>query len=114
VPYLDYRFVEYLLGLKEDLKIHAGETKRLQKTALGSYSTANIVNRKDKIGFGTPLDDWMNSTPWKKRTSDSVSYLCSQFPEVFTTDFLYKLSYTGYHRWKVNQLASWHQQFIAP
>jgi asparagine synthase (glutamine-hydrolysing) len=113
VPYLDFRFVEYLLGLKADLKIHAGETKRLQKAALGYYSTPTILNRTDKIGFGTPLDDWMNSTDWKNHTIDSVNYLCSHFPEIFTTDFLDKLTYTGYHRWKVNQLASWHQQFIA-
>lgn len=114
VPYLDFRLVEYLLGLEDGLKIHAGETKRLQKATLGSYTTQKILNRTDKIGFGTPLDEWMSSTPWKKRTTESANYLSSHFPEIFSADFLDKLTYTGYHRWKVNQLASWHRQFMVP
>lgn len=57
VPYLDYRLIEYVLSLPEEVKIKAGETKYLQKNSVGKYSIPEIVNRKDKIGFATPEDD---------------------------------------------------------
>ncbi|GAI77322.1 unnamed protein product, partial [marine sediment metagenome] len=65
VPYLDYRLIEYLLGVSQDLKIRDGETKYLQKKVLGKYTTTEILNRKDKIGFGTPGDEWMLSEAWQ-------------------------------------------------
>jgi asparagine synthase (glutamine-hydrolysing) len=59
VPYLDYRFVEYLLKVPEKHKISQGENKLLQKRSLGEYTIDMILNRKDKIGFGTPMEDWI-------------------------------------------------------
>ena len=50
VPYLDYRLVEYLLSVSEELKIKNGETKYLQKMALKQYTAAEILERTDKIG----------------------------------------------------------------
>lgn len=57
VPYLDYRLIEYVLALPEEIKIRAGETKYLQKNSVGKYSIPEIVNRKDKIGFATPENE---------------------------------------------------------
>ncbi len=62
VPYLDYRLIEYVLSLPEEIKIKAGETKYLQKNSVGKYSIPEIVNRKDKIGFATPEREWMGKT----------------------------------------------------
>ena len=64
VPYLDHRLVEYILSVPEEYKISQGETKRLQKAALGQYTTQEILSRKDKIGFGTPRDEWMLEPRW--------------------------------------------------
>lgn len=110
VPYLDYRLVEYLLGVTEDLKIRNGETKYLQKKVLGKYTTPEILNRKDKIGFGTPGDQWMLSEAWQKGTTESYSALTEAFPGVFVKNA--GLPEKGFDRWKVTQLFTWRNLFL--
>lgn len=83
VPYLDYRLVEYVLGLPEQLKIQAGETKYLQKKALEKYTIPEILNRTDKIGFGTPGDEWMMTDKWQQLTQKSYAHLSGTFPDIF-------------------------------
>ncbi len=111
VPYLDYRLVEYILGISEELKIHGGETKYLQKTALGKYTIPEILNRKDKIGFGTPGAEWMLTENWKRLTKESYTDLTESFPEIFKKDV--NLPEKGFDRWKINQLNTWKNIFIA-
>lgn len=111
VPYLDYRLVEKLLSVPANFKIHAGETKRLQKSSLGRYTTPLILSRKDKIGFGTPMQDWLATPEWRKQTQISAHYCEEAFPEIFKKDFINSLSEAGFNRWKINQFALWHQMF---
>jgi len=101
VPYLDYRLIEYLLGVSQDLKIRGGETKYLQKKALGNYTITEILNRRDKIGFGTPGDEWMLSEMWGKLTLESYRDLTEAFPGVFIKNA--HLPEKGFDRWKINQ-----------
>ena len=105
VPYLDHRLVEYTLGVPEDLKIKNGETKYLQKKSLHQYTVPEILNRKDKIGFGTPGDDWMAAEKWQDRTAESYRHLSERFPDVFIKNM--PLPASGFDRWKMNQLATW-------
>jgi asparagine synthase (glutamine-hydrolysing) len=109
VPYLDHRLVEYILGVPEDLKIKNGETKYLQKKALHQYTVPEILNRRDKIGFGTPGEEWMAAKNWQARTSESYRRLSEKFPEVFIRNM--KLPTGGFDRWKINQLATWCHTF---
>lgn len=111
VPYLDYRLVEYLLGVSEELKIRHGETKYLQKKALGRYTVSHILSRKDKIGFGTPGDEWMLSEGWQKLTRESHRGLIEAFPEIFKKND--SLPAKGFDRWKINQLATWRHIFLS-
>jgi len=108
LPYLDYRFVEYALTIPQELKISRGENKLLQKRSLGKYTIKEILERKDKIGFGTPGEMWMQTPRWKERTADNYVYLCEKFPGVFKRGAALKNNL--YERWKVNQLAVWHRQ----
>ena len=105
VPYLDYRLVEYILGISEKYKIHAGETKYLQKKALGKYTVPDILNRKDKLGFETPVDNWMRQPSWSELTADNFSDLKKSFPEIFVKNA--PVPEKGYDCWKINQLATW-------
>jgi asparagine synthase (glutamine-hydrolysing) len=105
VPYLDYRLIEYILGISEKYKIQAGETKYLQKKALGKYTVPDILNRKDKFGFETPVDTWMRQPSWNELTADNFFALKKSFPEIFVKDAT--VPKKGYDRWKINQLATW-------
>ena len=107
VPYLDYRLVEYVLTVSDDLKIHAGVTKHLQKLALGHYTIPDILNRTDKIGFGTPMDEWMSTAQWTGFTDENYRYLTETFPDIIVKTK--QLPSAGNQRWKLNQLAAWHQ-----
>lgn len=110
VPYLDYRLVEYLLSVPGKLKIRDGETKYLQKLSLGQYTVPKILDRTDKIGFGTPGEEWMLTDSWKKLTMDNYSTLSNTFPEVFRKNM--QLPEKGFDRWKINQLAIWKDIFL--
>jgi asparagine synthase (glutamine-hydrolysing) len=109
VPYLDHRLVEYMLGVPENLKIQGGETKYLQKKALGKYTIPEILNRTDKIGFGTPGDEWMLTDAWQKLTRESYTDVQSAFPGIFKQDAC--LPEKGFDRWKINQLSIWKNIF---
>ncbi len=104
VPYLDHRLIEYCLSIPEQYKIHRGENKLLQKQAVGKYSVPEITNRLDKIGFGTPCEEWMSTNVWKNLTKANYSYLTKTFPEIFRKNV--NLSPKS-ESWKINQLATW-------
>lgn len=111
LPYLDYRLVEFMLSVPAERKITHGENKLLQKKALGKYTIPEILSRKDKIGFGTPGEEWMRTPEWKKFTEENYAYCRETFPHIFHPEA--RLKYDLYERWKINQIALWHKQNYA-
>lgn len=105
VPYLDHRLIEYVLGLSSTFKIKNGETKHLQKNALKEYTTTKILDRMDKIGFGTPGEEWMRTSKWESLTNESYSDLNKRFKGLLKYDV--QLPEKGFDRWKINQLSAW-------
>ncbi|MFX0195743.1 MAG: asparagine synthase (glutamine-hydrolyzing) [Candidatus Hodarchaeota archaeon] len=59
VPFLDYRFVEYVFSLPSKQKIRQGMTKYAFRNAMKGILPERIRLRPDKIGFETPLDRWI-------------------------------------------------------
>lgn len=59
VPYLDYRFVEYVCALPLDQKIRRGVTKIALRNAIRGIVPESIRCRMDKMGFVTPEEVWM-------------------------------------------------------
>jgi asparagine synthase (glutamine-hydrolysing) len=59
VPFLDYRLVEFTLGLPSSFKILEGKTKFILREALGRYLPDSVKNRTDKMGFVTPEQLWI-------------------------------------------------------
>lgn len=60
VPFLDYRFVEFAASIPDCYKIHNGWTKFIAREAMQSSLPANILWRKDKMGFPVPEKYWFN------------------------------------------------------
>ena len=60
VPLLDYRLVEFALGLDEKLKNNNGQMKYLLKQVLFDYVPKEIFDRP-KWGFGIPLNKWLKT-----------------------------------------------------
>ncbi|HEX6532891.1 MAG TPA: asparagine synthase (glutamine-hydrolyzing) [Nitrospira sp.] len=59
VPFLDYRLVEFVLGLPDDLKIAGATTKRVLREAMRGVLPEKIRIRTDKIGFATAEEAWV-------------------------------------------------------
>ncbi|MDD4138138.1 MAG: asparagine synthase C-terminal domain-containing protein, partial [Methanoregula sp.] len=59
VPFLDYRFVEYVASLPLGQKIRNGVTKRVLRSAIKGIIPGSIRCRMDKMGFVTPEEIWM-------------------------------------------------------
>lgn len=57
VPFLDYKLVEFVLGVKDEYK-YPHTPKKLLTDALGDLLPDNIVNRP-KMGFTLPWKDWL-------------------------------------------------------
>ena len=60
LPFLDYRFVEFALGLPTRVKLNKGWTKWPLRAAAQDLLPATICWRKDKIGFAAPDQLWLN------------------------------------------------------
>jgi asparagine synthase (glutamine-hydrolysing) len=61
VPFLDHPFVELVLSLPTDFKIHDGWSKYVQRQASQGLLPSEIVWRRDKLGFTTPQQAWKNA-----------------------------------------------------
>ena len=59
VPFLDYRLVEFTLGLPDEYKIANGETKRVLRAGMHGILPERVRKRIDKMGFVTPEHVWL-------------------------------------------------------
>ena len=61
LPFLDYRIVEFLLGLPPEQKIQRGMTKAVYRRAMKSVLPTSVLSRTDKMGFVTPEEIWIKN-----------------------------------------------------
>jgi asparagine synthase (glutamine-hydrolysing) len=59
LPFLDYRLVEFTLGLPDDHKLSRGMTKRVLREAMADFLPEGVRKRVDKMGFFTPESIWV-------------------------------------------------------
>jgi asparagine synthase (glutamine-hydrolysing) len=73
LPFLDYRLVEYILGLPSDQKIYKGQTKYILRKEMQNILPEYIRNRQSKVGFDTPEDEWFREPYFIEYISDIIS-----------------------------------------
>ncbi len=59
VPLLDHPIVELAATIPSNIKFKDGEMKYIFKQAIRPYIPEAILGRQDKMGFPTPLSEWM-------------------------------------------------------
>lgn len=59
VPFLDYRLVEFLFSVSADQKIGKSRTKYILLESMKEYLPPEIYNRRNKIGFETPIEKYL-------------------------------------------------------
>jgi len=62
VPFLDYRLVEFVLGLPDEFKLAEGVTKKVLRTGMSGVLPDAIRDRMDKLGFVTAEEVWVRES----------------------------------------------------
>lgn len=60
VPIINHKLIEYVAKIPENMKIEKGNPKSLLKNSFKKDIPEEIINRKDKMGFPVPLNNWFN------------------------------------------------------
>jgi asparagine synthase (glutamine-hydrolysing) len=60
MPLMDWRLVTFALALPPEAKIGGGQTKRVLRDAMAGLLPKSILQRRQKIGFNSPMIEWFN------------------------------------------------------
>lgn len=105
LPFLDYRIVEFAIGLKAEEKIHKGWTKYLVRKASRNIIPESIAWRKNKIGFEPPMEQWFKENDvFLKEIGESpiIRAICRGIPENISDKNLL---------WKLVNISRWSKLF---
>ncbi|MDA1354291.1 MAG: asparagine synthase (glutamine-hydrolyzing) [bacterium] len=115
LPFLDYRLVEHILGLRDDQKIRDGVTKWVLRQSEAPRLPNKILNRMDKMGFVTAEKKWLKEEPelFISELNKAKQILapiidCDQFDEYIRSVSNGKITFSP---WKVICLARWMRRF---
>lgn len=71
MPFMDYRLVSYAFSLPWESKVKNGYSKSIIRDAMKGIVTDEVRLRKTKIGFNTPIVDWIKGG-WKEYLLDVI------------------------------------------
>lgn len=117
LPFMDYRLVEFVFSLVDDLKIQDGETKAVLRRATRGILPQEVLNRQRKIGFATPEAKW-----FQERSADLLRDgqrdAQALFPLYFVGDELTRLFAKNHTdpvirraQWRILALSRWAQVY---
>jgi len=112
VPFLDHKFVEFVMSIPSGMKTKNGTQKYILKKALKGVIPDAIIHRK-KQGFGVPIHEWFFDKLGERAHSEVLSFAGST--DYFNMDeiktILREDKYTR-SRWYLLNLALWWKMFI--
>ncbi len=120
VPFLDHRLVERTLTLPDEDIIYRGHTKHILREAMKGIMPETIRLRMDKIGFGTPQDEWFRGAIFRDYIealicSDSFRSRGLMDMEKVKTIYRHHLARKGNYGneiWKWIHLENWYRKYI--
>ncbi len=117
-PYLDHRLVEYAINLPHTYKIQNGLTKYVLREAIKDLLPLEVYNRKEKIGFAIPYNNF-NTDIFKKQLYDLLNHTLDE-----NLQFINKQKFMDSHFsksvgskldwrfWKTISIIFWFNKFI--
>jgi asparagine synthase (glutamine-hydrolysing) len=115
VPLLDHRIVELVTSMPPGMKFKGAEMKYILKRAVGDLLPAEILDRKEKMGFPVPLHLWAKNRAGEFFKDILFSKACRE-REIFNHDEIEKLvdneNAFGRRLWGIINLELWFQTFI--
>ena len=114
VPLLDHPLIEFAATIPSDVKFKDGTMKHVFKNALGDVLPRSIRERTDKMGFPTPVNEWVRG-PAREFVFDTLSSRAARSRElVDNRKVLAKLESEGKfgrNLWGLLSLELWQQAF---
>jgi len=108
VPFADdVELVDFIFSIEGKAKIKHGVSKYLLREATKTYVPQQIYNRKDKVGFETPVAKWLR--PHKQQVVDSIiaqlefvnkDYLVSNYELILNEKPSFLLRLYSFSVWK--------------
>lgn len=116
VPLLDKRIVDLMTSMPPPMKFQSGRTKHVLKRAVRHLLPNKILNRKDKMGFPVPLNEWMKGGIVREFVSDTLLARSSIERGIFQPDALHSMidsqGVGSRQLWGALSLELWHKRFI--
>lgn len=120
VPFLDYRLVENSLATGSNWKIRNGVTKFILRESMKNILPEKIRTRQDKVGFGTPQEEWFKTKIWQDTISEilnSKSFASRKIVDVEKAKKQFKSYLSGENKfakeiWKWIHLELWFREYI--
>jgi asparagine synthase (glutamine-hydrolysing) len=120
LPFLDYRVVEFLFSIPERFKIRDGMTKYILRESMRGILPEEVRERVGKLGFPTPMDDWIREPEMSKYIQGIFSsdrfrgrgyHDTAEVDRVFKAHIDQKAN-AGMAIWKMLNLELWSRIFI--
>jgi asparagine synthase (glutamine-hydrolysing) len=115
VPLLDHRIVDLVTTMPPAMKFKGGRLKHLLKRLAEPCLPADVVNRKDKMGFPVPLSEWLAAGPVRDFVADIVLGSSARERGIFRPQAVERLiaeeAPFGRQLWAVLCLELWHREF---
>jgi asparagine synthase (glutamine-hydrolysing) len=75
VPLLDHRIVELVASMPPKIKYKGGRSKHIFREVVQHIVPQPIYDRKDKMGFPVPLNEWYKTNPVREFVQDTLASL---------------------------------------
>jgi asparagine synthase (glutamine-hydrolysing) len=116
VPLLDHRIVELVASMPPKIKYKGGRSKHIFRKVVQNIVPEPIYNRKDKMGFPVPLNEWYRKEPVRGFVMDSLGSLQARrngFLQNVSLDGLLNSERAfGRSVWGLLSLELWMQNFL--
>jgi asparagine synthase (glutamine-hydrolysing) len=120
VPFLDHRLVEFSIAMGGRHKIVGGDTKRVLRSAMRGILPEPVRNRRDKLGFATPEEEWFRG-PLREMVLAGVEQTLARFPQLLNAagvrahaaDMLDGRRPVDFSLWRIISLGIWGRVFQA-
>lgn len=111
VPFLDHKFIEFIMGIPDRLKTKNGQLKYLLKQSVKNVIPDEIIHRK-KEGFGVPLNEWFFDEYGKYAKSKLTDF--NKKTDFFNQDQVEKMidNNRGWDLWFLLNFAMWWDEYI--
>lgn len=115
VPILDPKLVELAATIPADIKFKDGTLKMLWVDSVKNLLPKDVVERKDKMGFPVPLNQWLKG-PLREFIYDIFSAQSAQTRRYYSADKILAAidgeSQFGRKIWGLLSLELWHRNFV--